>query len=75
LNILSDFLISKCAFECNLYRYAEEGEGVSEEKEDVPKNLEVAVDGAVIEAHVVRTVAPVRWSNAHIKAGGSCTAV
>ena len=46
----------------------EEGEGVHEEKEDVPKNLEVRVDGSVSEARVERLVAPVRWSNAHIRA-------
>ena len=46
----------------------EDGDGVSEEKEDVSKNLSVGEDGTVVEATAERVVAPVRWSNAHIKA-------
>ena len=32
------------------------------------KNLSVGEDGTVVEATAERVVAPVRWSNAHIKA-------
>ncbi len=46
----------------------EENEGVHEEKEDVSKNLETAADGTVSEKEVERVIAPVRWSNANIKA-------
>ena len=46
----------------------EDGDGVIEEREDVPKNLKIGEDGAVTETVVERVVAPVRWSNAHIRA-------
>ena len=46
----------------------EDGEGATETKEDVSRNLEMDDDGVVTEAVVERVVAPVRWSNAHIKA-------
>ena len=46
----------------------EDGDGVVEEREDVPKNLKIGEDGAVTETVVERVVAPVRWSNAHIRA-------
>jgi len=46
----------------------EDGDGVVEEREDVSKNLKIGEDGAVTETVVERVVAPVRWSNAHIRA-------
>ena len=46
----------------------EENEGTHEEKEDVSKNLETAADGTVTEKQIERIIAPVRWSNANIKA-------
>jgi hypothetical protein len=46
----------------------EEGEGVSEQKEDVPKNLEVTDGGGVAEVVVERNLPPVRWSNTQILA-------
>ena len=47
----------------------EDGDGgVREEREDVSKNLKIGEDGAVTETVVERVVAPVRWSNAQIRA-------
>ena len=46
----------------------DDGDGVFEVKEDVSRHLKIEVDGRVTETAVERVVAPVRWSNAHIRA-------
>jgi hypothetical protein len=45
LNLKCDFLVSKLAFKCNLYRYSEESESESEDEDDGMHHLDSEVGG------------------------------